>query len=462
LLIAFFGSCLAEEVVTLTSKNFNEFIKSHPRVLVEFYAPWCGHCKALAPEYEKAAVSLKNKNSESILAKVDATEDKELASKYDVRGFPTLKFFTGDVEHPNEYTGGRTESTIVSWINKRESVALTNIDNKETYEEYIKRDNVVLIGFYATDSDEIKTLKEISETVREYTLSLLVTNEQLAKDVNAPWKSLRLIINTEGHQTQVDYNGPLTVEDVTKWINGERFPLVGEIGPENYKDYVDRGLPLVWIAINPDDEESKNNIVNAVQNAAKNNKGKISFVTIDAKKFAQHINNLGITDIPGLMLIDGNDKYRYIGGINDEEITQYFENYSQGKLEKYLKSQAVPEDNNESVYVLVGSQFHEIIGKDKDVFVEFYAPWCGHCKKLAPEYEKLGDAFADVKDIVIAKIDATENDTPEDIRGFPTLVFYPKGQTVGVKYQGDRSLDAMIVWLKSQATVDTSAVKTEL
>jgi len=166
--------------------------------------------------------------------------------------------------------------------------------------------------------------------------------------------------------------------------------------------------------------------------------------------------------MPGLMLIDGNDKYRYTGGINDQEITQFFENYSNGKLEKYLKTQAIPEPNDENVYVLVGSQFHEIIGKDKDVFVEFYAPWCGHCKKLAPEYEKLGDAFADVQDVIIAKIDATENDTPEDIRGFPTLIFYPKGKTEGIKYQGDRTADAMIGWVKSQATVDISAVKTEL
>merc|ERR1712154_280905 len=82
----------------------------------------------------------------------------------------------------------------------------------------------------------------------------------------------------------------------------------------------------------------------------------------------------------------------------------------------------VPETNDEPVYVLVGSEFEKVVGGDKDVFVEYYAPWCGHCKRLAPEYEKVGEAFSDVDSVIVAKADATENDFPEDIKGFPTLM----------------------------------------
>jgi protein disulfide-isomerase A1 len=99
------------EVHALTKDTFPAFIKEHPLVLAEFYAPWCGHCKALAPEYEIAAKDLKDKNI--FLVKVDCTEETDLCQEYGVQGYPTLKVFRGP-ESPKAYNGPRKADGYVS------------------------------------------------------------------------------------------------------------------------------------------------------------------------------------------------------------------------------------------------------------------------------------------------------------------------------------------------------------
>merc|ERR1711997_685140 len=213
-----------------------------------------------------------------------------------------------------------------------------------------------------------------------------------------------------------------------------------------------------------DDDEEKDSVIAALKPYAEANKGKLSFTWDDAAKYAQHVQNLGITETPGILIAgDDNKKFLFDGKVTDgDSLKAYFDGYSAGTLQAHLKSEPVPETNDEPVYVLVGSEFENVVGKDKDVFVEFYAPWCGHCKRLAPEYENVGKAFADVDSVIVAKVDATENDTPEDIKGFPTLIFYPKGTMEGTKYDGDRTQDAIIDWIKEHASGDVSGIKTEL
>jgi len=100
------------DVIQATAKDFKDVVlKDKGIVIVEFYAPWCGHCKSLAPEYEKAAKILSGVVK---IVAVDATAHESIASKYQIKGFPTIKVFGADKKSPTDYQGERTSNGIVS------------------------------------------------------------------------------------------------------------------------------------------------------------------------------------------------------------------------------------------------------------------------------------------------------------------------------------------------------------
>ena len=112
---------LLQSVVVLNDKNFEaKVLESSLPVIVEFYAPWCGHCKKLTPEFEKAATNLKGK---VVFGAYDATQSKTYSAKYGVKGFPTLKGFIDGQDE--EYNGGRTAKALSTWYSANEGKFVT-------------------------------------------------------------------------------------------------------------------------------------------------------------------------------------------------------------------------------------------------------------------------------------------------------------------------------------------------
>jgi protein disulfide-isomerase A6 len=114
-------------VKVLDSSNFDAVVMDEKKdVLVEFYAPWCGHCKSLAPVYEKVAASYANDPS-VVIANMDANDEanKVFGTKYGVSGFPTIKWFPKGNKQGEEYTGARGGDDFVSWINEKTGLKRT-------------------------------------------------------------------------------------------------------------------------------------------------------------------------------------------------------------------------------------------------------------------------------------------------------------------------------------------------
>lgn len=115
-------------------------------------------------------------------------------------------------------------------------------------------------------------------------------------------------------------------------------------------------------------------------------KGKINFATIDAKAFGAHAGNLNLpTDkFPSFAIQETlkEEKYPFEGSaLTEKDIGAFVKDFVDGKLEPSIKSEAVPASQDGPVTILVATTFKELVlDNDKDVLVEFYAPWCGHCK----------------------------------------------------------------------------------
>jgi len=114
----------ASDVIVYTDADFVDGVKQHEIALLEFYAPWCGHCKKLVPEYARAATMLKGVVT---LAKMDADteQNRPIAGRFGVTGFPTLKFFRDG--NPSDYNADRTAEAIVSYVKKQTLPAVSEI-----------------------------------------------------------------------------------------------------------------------------------------------------------------------------------------------------------------------------------------------------------------------------------------------------------------------------------------------
>lgn len=185
-----------------------------------------------------------------------------------------------------------------------------------------------------------------------------------------------------------------------------------------------------------------------------------TFAVASKDDFQHELNDFGIDfvkgDKPIILARDTNgQKFALKDEFSMDTFEKFLKDLEADALEPYLKSEPIPESNTGNVKVAVAKNFDDIVTNNgKDTLIEFYAPWCGHCKKLAPIYDELGEKMAN-ENVQIVKFDATANDVPApyEVRGFPTLFWVRKeSKDSPVKYEGGRELDDFIKYIAKEAT----------
>jgi len=447
-----------EDVLVLTTADFDGAVKDNQFVLVEFYAPWCGHCKSLAPEYAKAAAMLKDEGSEIKLAKVDATVETELGSKFQVQGYPTLKFFRSG--SPSEYGGGRTAIEIVNWLKKKTGPPATAIADAEGLKAFIASNDVVLVGFFtAADSEAAKAFLEAAAGVDD-TPCGIVTDAALAATKDVKGELVVLFKNFDEGRNDLAAEG-LTAEKVKSHISENSLPLGVEFTQESaQKIFGGEAKNHLLLFISKTSKEFEK-IYADYKKAAVPFKGKVLFIYVDLDNAENdrilEFFGLKKEDCPTVRLINlGEEMTKYkpeTVNLLPEGLNAFVQSFMDGTLKPFLMSEDVPADwDKEPVKVLVGKNFEQVaLDATKAVLVEFYAPWCGHCKSLAPIWDELGAKYKDHENIIVAKMDATANELEQvKVHSFPTIKYFPVGEGAeAVDFNGARTLEGFSKFLDS-------------
>jgi len=455
------------DVWVLSDTDFSSRIADQDLVLVKFYAPWCGHCKKIAPEFEKAATVLKNNDPPIILAEVDCTaEGKDVCSQHGVSGYPTLKAYKRG-EKAFDYEGPRDADGIVKHMKSKAGPSSKELKTVADAEKFLDNAEHSIIGFFENagakgNQDFQKLASSLSDDFRfAHTFNADVQKKYSFSNDVVIFQPKKLVTKME--PSEVKFSGDITVDKLKEWVNANVHGLAG-IRTTSNSDQFKKPLIVVYYDVdyvkNPKGSNYWRNRVMKVAKGLADAGKKVTFAVSNANELSHELSEFGLTYTPDKPAVTARDaaeqKFAMTADFSVEALEKFANDVLDGKLEPYLKSEPIPTDTDEKVQVVVAKQFNEIVNDaTKDVLIEFYAPWCGHCKSLAPKYEELAEKLKDESDIVIAKMDATANDVPKlfDVKGFPTIYFVPKGSKSNPKrYEGAREVDDFIKYLAREAT----------
>jgi protein disulfide-isomerase A1 len=462
-LLGFINSALAfpteEGVLVLDDDNFDDAIAQNEFILVEFYAPWCGHCKQLAPEYAAAAQKLSGETAK--LAKIDATANKDAGQRFDIKGFPTLIFFKNG--NKMEYNAGRTADDIVTWVKKHSGPPAKTISTADDVLTLQESSDAVVVGYFA-DADSASAKAFLALAGSDDNLEYGISSADAVKDhLSLSGDAVVVLKSFDDKRADFTVGDSFDSDVIGSFISKESTPLVQTFSQAGARKIFSSPIQKHALFFTDKMKPHHGEVFDVFTNVVKKFKGNILVVNVPSSE-AKVTEYFGVNNFPTFVFVDMSSgsslkKFPFSGDVKDgDAVSAHINSVLNGEIKASLKSEEVsPEDTAGDVKVLKGTSFNDIVmNNDKDVLVEFYAPWCGHCKKLAPTYDELGAKFASVDSVVIVKMDATANEIDVDgvdVKGFPTLYFFPGNDKKNpVRYEAGRELEDFVEYLKDNAS----------
>ncbi|XP_062025554.1 protein disulfide-isomerase 5-2 [Rosa rugosa] len=328
-------------VLELDDSNFESAISALDLVLVDFHAPWCGHCKRLSPELDAAAPKLASLKNPIVIAKVNADKYTSLARKYGVDGYPTLKLFIHGV--PQEYNGPRKADLLVSYLKKFAAPDVTLLDSDSAVADFVGAAGTffpIYVGFGLDES-------VISELGLKYKRKAWFS---VAKDFSEDLMMLydfdkvpALVSLHPSYDERHVFYGPFEEEFLEDFIKQSLLPLAIPINYDTLKSLDDDERKIVLTIVEDEDEEKSKNLIKILKSAASANRDLV-FGYVGIKQWEDFAETFGAnkkTKLPKMVVWDRMEEYLTVNGsesIDGEDqasqVSQFLEGYKEGRTIK--------------------------------------------------------------------------------------------------------------------------------
>ncbi|KAH1064743.1 hypothetical protein J1N35_029730 [Gossypium stocksii] len=329
------------KVLELDESNFDSAISSFDYILVDFYAPWCRHCKLLSPQLDEAAPVLAGLKEPIVIAKVNADKFTRLASKHDVDAYPTLKLFMHGVSM--EYYGPRKADSLVQYLKKFVSTDVSILISDSAISDFVEEAGTffpIFIGFGLNET----VLSNLAVKYKKRAwFSVAKDFSDEAKVLYDMEKVPALVAIHPNFKQQSIFYGPFEGEFLEDFIKQNFLPPVVPLNHETLKLLKDEKRKIVLTITADENEDQTQNLIKLLKAAASTNRDLVFgyFGLKQWEDFADKFEANEKTKLPKIIVWDGDEDYFSVIGIESldnedqgSQISQFLEGYRQGKTEK--------------------------------------------------------------------------------------------------------------------------------